>query len=127
MKGQIIPDSDQGLTTEEREAKHKRQLAESEARRARWIEEFQASGKDASKLPRAPKEAIYQRGQSTLTAALEYADLVVEGRVAKVVYTPTGAVGTLRIATAHKASERCRGAPGERAGDRGAGGVGAHG
>lgn len=105
QKGQIIPNSDEGLLTEEREAKYKRGLAESMVRRARWVEDFQSRGKDASTLPRAPKLATYQRGQPSLTAALEYADLVVEGRVAKVVYTPTGAVGTLRIATAHKASD----------------------
>ncbi len=75
------------------------------ARRAKWIEDFQAAGKDASTLCRSPIAASYVPGPPSLTAALQRADLVVEGAVTQVVYTPSGTVGTVRVTAVYKASD----------------------
>lgn len=75
------------------------------ARRARWIEAFQAAGKDASTLCRSPVMASYAPGPASLTAALQQADLVIEGAVTTVVYTPAGTMGTVRVVAIYKASD----------------------
>lgn len=100
----MTPDPYQDLPTEEREAAYKRHFEASMARRAQWIEDFQATGRDISALPRVRKLGFYEPGQPSLTAALAQADLVIEGTVTKVVYSPSGTTGTVRVAAAHKVS-----------------------
>ncbi len=100
----MTPDPYQSLPTEERKAAYMRHSEASMARRAQWIEDFQAAGKDASTLPRARSLAFHAPWQVSLAAALEHADLVVEGTVTKVVYTPSSTVGTVRLGAIHKAS-----------------------
>ncbi len=92
-------------STEERSAEYMAGFNDFMARRARWIEDFQAAGKDAGALCRVPVAASYAPGPPSLTAALRQADLVVEGAVTTVVYTPAGTVDTVRIVAVHKVSD----------------------
>ncbi len=91
-------------STEERAAEYTAGFNDFMARRAQWIEAFQAAGKDAGALCRAPIMAFYAPGPASLSAVVEQADLVVEGTVTQVVYTPAATVGTVRVAAVYKAS-----------------------
>ncbi len=93
-------------STEERAAEYTAGFNDFMARRAQWIAAFQASGKDASKLPRATKSSSSALSATSLLEALQQADLVVEGTVVSATYAPTGTVGTVRVATTHKVSAR---------------------
>lgn len=99
------PDPYQDLPTDARATAYIGHFNASMARRAQWIHDFQASGKDASRLPRAEKMVSTAPGEPSLAAALQRADLVVEGTIARVIYTPSGTTGIVRIGATHKASD----------------------
>ncbi len=94
---QVIPDPDQNRSTSERATAYISGFNDFMARRARWIQDFQATGKDAAHLPHAALAASYGPSLPSLTDAVKHADLVVEGVVANVVYAPSGTVGTVKI------------------------------
>lgn len=91
-------------TTEERATAYTQGFQDFQTRRAEWIREFQRRGRDASQLPRVLRAASYVPPERTLSDALRRADLVVEGQITRVVHTPTGSIGTLRIIAQRKIS-----------------------
>lgn len=93
-------------TTEERATAYMQGLQTHMARRAQWIQQFQAMGRDARQLPRSESNARHVSAQPTLTDALREAEMVVEGKLIRVVYTPEGAVGTVQITANRKMSPR---------------------
>lgn len=98
------PDPDQNKTTSERATAYTKQYQDSFARRARFIQDFQASGQDATKLPQVTKAASYVPPQPSLTEALKSADLVIDGTITKVTFTPSETIATVRVGALRKAS-----------------------
>jgi len=94
---QVIPDPDQNRSTSERATAYISGFNDFMARRARWIHDFQAAGKNAAHLPQVALAASYGPSQPSLTDAVKHADLVVDGMVTNVVYAPSGTVGTVKI------------------------------
>lgn len=101
---QVIPDPLQDRSTGERATAYTKQYSDFQARRAQWVQNFQNSGQDPSKLPRAIKAASYVPPRQSLTDALRTADLVVDGTVTKVVFTPSGTTATVRIGAIRRIS-----------------------
>lgn len=98
------PDPYQNGTTSERATAYTQGLQSHMARRAQFIQSFQASGQDPAKLPRVTKAASYVPPQPSLTAALKNADLVVDGTITKVAFAPSQTVATVQISGTQKVS-----------------------
>lgn len=102
--GQEQTNPDDALPDDVREATYQAGYASYMERRDRWIRDFEAAGRDILVLPRSEAMAIYAPGTMTLGEALQLADVVAEGIVTDVVYTPSGTIGTIEIAAVHKIS-----------------------
>lgn len=101
----IPPDPDQNLTTSQRATAYTQGFRDHMARRTQFIQNFQASGQDPAKLPRITKAASYVPPQSSLAEALKNADLVIDGTVTKVTFSPTSVtVATVQVNGLQKAS-----------------------
>lgn len=98
------PDPYQNGTTSERATAYTQGLQSHMARRAQFIQNFQASGQDPAKLPRIIKAASYVPPQPSLTDALKNADLVVDGTVTKVAFTPSQTIATVQVSGTQKIS-----------------------
>jgi len=98
------PDPYQNGTTSERATAYTQGLQSHLTRRAQFIQNFQASGQNPATLQRITKAASYAPPLPSLSEALKTADLVIDGTVTKVVFTPSATIATIHISNLQKAS-----------------------
>lgn len=99
-----LPDPDEGLTSDQRDAQNKASQAAFEKHFAEWINSDFVKSQDLRKLPQGEINASYDAGYATVEDSTDHADLAVLGTVESLQFSGYNTLTTFRVERSAKGS-----------------------